>query len=75
MCINTFAQESTTVDNRKLQNGTNDDVVSAINKLRAGLDNNRGDTYNFGDFTYDSGSEVADAVGTLIRYARIGRRV
>ena len=61
--------------NRKLQNGTNDDVVSAINKLRVGLDNNRGDTYNFGDFTYDSGSEVADAVGTLIRYARIGRRV
>ena len=61
--------------NRKLQNGTNDDIVSAINKLRTGLDNNRGDTYNFGDFTYDSGSEVADAVGTLIRYARIGRRV
>ena len=61
--------------NRKLQNGTNDDVISAINKLGYGLEKNRGDTYNFGDFTYDSGSEIADAVGTLIRYAKIGRRV
>lgn len=61
--------------NRKLQNGTNDDVISAIDRLASGLENNRGDTYNFGDFTYDDGSEVAEAVGTLIRYAKIGRRV
>lgn len=61
--------------NNKLQNSASDDIVSAINKLGAGLENNRGDTYNFGDFTYDDGSEVADAVGTLIRYAKIGRRV
>ena len=61
--------------NNKLQNSASDDIVSAINKLGAGLENNRGDTYNFGDFTYDDGSEVADAVGTLVRYAKIGRRV
>ena len=61
--------------NARSQNGANDDIISAINKLGAGLENNRGDTYNFGDFTYDDGSNVADAVGTLIRYAKIGRRV
>ena len=61
--------------NSKLQNGSNDDIISAINKLGAGLENNRGDTYNLGGFTYDDGSEVAEAVGTLIRYAKIGRRV
>ena len=59
----------------KLQNGSNDDVISAINKLGTQLESSRGDTYNFGDFTYDDGSEVADAIGTLIRYAKIGRRV
>ena len=61
--------------NARSQNRANDDIISAINKLGAGLENNRGDTYNFGDFTYDDGSEVADAVGTLVRYAKIGRRV
>ena len=61
--------------NSKLQNGSNDDIISAINKLGAGLENNRGGTYNLGGFTYDDGSEVAEAVGTLIRYAKIGRRV
>ena len=61
--------------NARSQNRSNDDIISAINKLGAGLENNRGDTYNFGDFTYDDGSEIADAVGTLIRYAKVGRRV
>ena len=61
--------------NSRSQNRSNDDIISAINKLGDGLANNRGDTYNFGDFTYDDGSNVADAVGELIRYAKIGRRV
>ena len=61
--------------NSRGQNRGNDDIISAINKLGDGLANNRGDTYNFGDFTYDDGSNVADAVGELIRYAKIGRRV
>ena len=61
--------------NSRSQNRGNDDIISAINKLGDGLANNRGDTYNFGDFTYDDGSNVANAVGELIRYAKIGRRV
>ena len=61
--------------NAKLQNGSNDDIISAINKLNDGLENNRGDTYNFGDFTYDDGSNINDAVQTLVRAAKMGRRV
>ena len=61
--------------NRKLQNGSNDDVISAINKLNDGLASNRGDTYNFGGITYDSGDEISNAVQTLVRAAKMGRRV
>ena len=61
--------------NAKLQNGSNDDVISAINKLRDGLETNRGDVYNFGGFTYDDGDNISDAVRTLVRAAKMGRRV
>lgn len=61
--------------NRKLQNGTNDDIISAINKLNDGLDGNRGDTYNFAGITYDNGDEISEAVQTLVRAAKMGRRV
>ena len=61
--------------NRKLQNGTNDDIISAINKLNDGLDGNRGDTYNFAGITYDNGNEISEAVQTLVRAAKMGRRV
>lgn len=61
--------------NAKLQNGSNDDVISAIDKLRGSLETNRGDVYNFGDFTYDDGDNISDAVRTLVRAAKMGRRV
>lgn len=56
------------------QNG-NEDVVSAINKLRKGLDN-VGNTYNnINGVTYDDGSNINDAVETIFRAARVeGRR-
>ena len=60
---------------RRNQNGTNNDIISAINKLNDGLSSNRGDVYNFGDFTYDDGSNISDAVQTLVRAARVGRRL
>ena len=57
------------------QNGNNDDIVYAINKLRDKLDG-IGNTYNtVNGLTYDDGSNVTDAVETLVRYAKIGRRV
>lgn len=57
------------------QNGTNSDVVSAIDKLRRDLGNVKGDTYNVNGITYDDGSNITDAVKTLVRAARQERRM
>ena len=56
------------------QNGVNDDVVSALNKLRGDLGNIGGDTYVVNGLTYDDGTNVSDAVRTLVRAAKIERR-
>ena len=61
--------------NANLQNGSNDDVISAINKLSDSLDNARGDTYTISGVTYDDGSNISDTIKTLVRYARLGGRV
>ena len=55
------------------QNGGND-IVSAIDKLGRNLGNTTGDTYNINGITYDNGSEIQEAVSTLVRAARIERR-
>ena len=56
------------------QNGVNDDVISAIDNLGRKLGNISGDTYQINGITYDDGSNVSDAVKTLIRAARVERR-
>lgn len=57
------------------QNGANDDVVSAIKDLGKIIGKASGDTYQINGITYDSGSEVSDAIQTLIRASIIeGRR-
>ena len=61
--------------NSKLQNSSNDDIISAINKLSDSLDNARGDTYTIEGVTYDDGSNISDTIKTLVRYSRIGGRV
>ena len=58
----------------KRQNGTTSDVISAINSLGKSLASSNGDTYNINGITYDDGSNVSDAIKTLIRAARIERR-
>ena len=61
--------------NGRNQNGANDDVVSAIEKLNKKLDN-VGNTYNsINGITYDDGSGITDAVKTIVRAAKIERRV
>ena len=60
--------------NNRNQNGTNNDVISAINKLRKDLGNTSGDTYNINGITYDDGSNVSNAVKELIRAAKVERR-
>ena len=60
--------------NGRLQNGTNSEVVSAINKLRKDLGNVKGNTYNVNGVTYDDGSNITEAVEALIRAAKVERR-
>ena len=57
----------------RIQNG-NTEVVSAIDKLRKDLGGVKGDTYVIDGITYDNGSEIQEAVSTLVRAARIERR-
>lgn len=56
---------SSMMNNR--QNGNNDDVVSALNDLKDSLNSKSGDTYTFGNITYDDGSNVANTLKSLTR--------
>ena len=64
-----------TMMNRHGQNGGNTDVVSAIDRLRDDFNNNDRTTYNINGITYDDGSNLRDAIETIIRFANIERRV
>ena len=56
------------------QNGVNDDVIYAINKLGKQLGKLNNTTYNVNGITYDDGSNITEAIKTIIRYANIERR-
>ncbi len=59
---------------RNSQNGNSDEVVRAINKLGKNL-GKTGNTYNsINGVTYDNGSQISDAVETLVRAAMVERR-
>ena len=60
--------------NRRVQNGSNAEVVSAIKDLKKSINNRPGDTYTFGNFTYGDGTEVESAVKQLVRAIRVERR-
>ena len=64
-----------TVMNRRNQNGTNDDVVDAIGQLRKDLGNVNNTTYSINGITYNSDSDVGEAIETLVRAIRIEGRV
>ena len=61
--------------NARLQNGVNDDVILAIDKLRKDLSNIGGDTYNVGNVSYDDGSAVSNAVRELVRATKVEGRI
>lgn len=73
MTSNNIKAISSMMNNRS-QNGGNDDVVSAINKLGKSMSNTGNTTYNVNGVTYDDGSNVSDAVKALIRAAKVERR-
>jgi hypothetical protein len=58
----------------KIQNGTsNKDIVDALKDLKEGMNN--GPSYTINGITYDDGSNVTKAVETLVRAAKIERRL
>lgn len=58
------------------QNGANtDDLLSAIETLSKQLSEKSGDTYNINGINYGSDSAVAEAIETLVRAAKLGRRI
>ena len=60
---------------RRGQNGNNDSVITAIDKLHKDLNSLSRPSYNIEGITYDDGSEVSEAIKTLVRAAKIERRV
>lgn len=64
-----------TMMNQRNQNGVNDDVISAIDKLRGRLDNIGNTYYTIDGITYSSGTEVADAITSLTRAIKMEGRV
>lgn len=60
--------------NRQLQNGSNADVVSAINKLGKKLNGGNTTINNINGVTYDDGSNIDEAVASIVRAARVERR-
>ena len=60
----------------RIQNGvTNGDVVSAIKDLQSQIANTGNTTYQINGITYDDGSNISNAVETLVRAARMERRI
>lgn len=60
----------------RIQNGTtNSDVVKAVKDLQKSMTNNNGNVYNINGITYDDGTNIQNAVETLIRAATMERRM
>ena len=59
----------------QIQNGPdNSDIVSALKDLKASMADNR-PSYTVNGITYDDGSNITNAVETLVRAAKIERRI
>lgn len=59
----------------QIQNGPdNSDIVSALKDLKASMADNR-PSYTINGITYDDGSNIVNAVETLVRAAKIERRI
>lgn len=61
--------------NGRIQNGGNDDIISAIDKLRKDMANMKNTTYQINGITYSGDADIEEAFRTLTRAARVERRV
>lgn len=71
--LNMASSVSTSMGRRSEKAGM-EDVIMALGKLQKEMPHVSGDTYVINGVTYDDGSNIVDAVNTLIRAARIERR-
>ena len=60
---------------RNSQNGSNADVVAAIDKLRKDIRNLEGTNNTINGLSYGDDSGISEAIGTIVRAARIERRM
>ena len=73
--INTNTTGSMTSSMGVIQNGNESErIIAALKELKNSMNGNN-TTYQINGITYDDGSNVTDAVATLIRAAKIERRI
>ena len=63
-----------TMMNRRNQNGSNEEVVSAINDLKKAIGDAPRNTYTLGDITYSEGDAVSEAIKELVHAVAVERR-
>ena len=76
IALSTDAANIMTSSMGSVQNGvSNAEVVSAIKDLKNNIPTTNNTSYNINGITYDDGSNIVNAVETLVRAARIERRI
>ena len=76
IALSTDAANIMTSSMGTVQNGvSNSEVVSAIKDLKNSMPVAGNTSYNINGITYDDGSNIVNAVETLVRAARIERRI
>ena len=76
LSVNTSSVGAISASMARRQNGENtNELVSAIKELRSDLTNTPRNVYNIDGITYDDGSNISNAVKTLVRAARVERRI
>ena len=76
IALSTDAANIMTSSMGTVQNGvSNSEVVSAIKDLKNNMPTAGNTSYNINGITYDDGSNIVNAVETLVRAARIERRI
>lgn len=61
--------------NKRGQNGVNSELISEFRKLRKDFGNLDRANYTINGITYDDGSNISNAVKSLVRAAKVERRV
>ena len=74
--INADATGAITSSMGAIQNrNESEQIIAALKELKGSINGNGNTTYQINGITYDDGSNVSDAVATLVRAARIERRI